>query len=218
MKTPMTCFAVLASLSTGSALAGDGCVPPPHEDCDGALVFTTADLPYFDSGLIGCENDVTDKPYWDIFYRYDCKVTATHVFEMCDSEGDTYLRIYSDGCGWSDGDELAVADDDCPGSPPNADPRLVLDLVAGASYWIELGTWRPDAPWGEPNLPFVFDVSIEAPACPADVTGNGAVDVDDLLAVLAAWGTGDPAADIVPDGIVNVDDLLVILASWGACP
>jgi len=49
---------------------------------------------------------------------------------------------------------------------------------------------------------------------PADVTGDGIVDVLDLLAVLGAWGTSNPAADVTGDGIVDVLDLLAVLADW----
>jgi hypothetical protein len=59
----------------------------------------------------------------------------------------------------------------------------------------------------------------------APVGGNGAVDVDDLLAVINAWGAcanpNDCPADIAPAGgndVVNVDDLLAIINAWGPCP
>jgi len=69
-----------------------------------------------------------------------------------------------------------------------------------------------------------------APACGGNISGpsgNGAgqVNVDDLLAVINAWGPcADPnncPADIVPPGgnnVVNVDDLLAVINGWGACP
>lgn len=53
--------------------------------------------------------------------------------------------------------------------------------------------------------------------CPADIDGDGAVAVGDLLALLAAWGdTGGPA-DINGDGQVDIADLLGLLGSWGPC-
>jgi probable HAF family extracellular repeat protein len=54
--------------------------------------------------------------------------------------------------------------------------------------------------------------------CPADVDGDDAVNVPDLLAVLAAWGpcAGCPE-DIDGDGIVGIDDLLAVLQAWGPC-
>ena len=65
-------------------------------------------------------------------------------------------------------------------------------------------------------------------SCIADIApsgGNGLIDVDDLLAVINAWGkcAGTPRtcpADIAPsggDGVVNVDDLLLIINNWGPC-
>jgi hypothetical protein len=54
--------------------------------------------------------------------------------------------------------------------------------------------------------------------CEADIDGNGAVDVNDLLMVIGDWGcAGTCAADITGDGAVNVQDLLQLIASWGNC-
>ncbi len=54
-------------------------------------------------------------------------------------------------------------------------------------------------------------------ACPADVSGDGVVDVLDVLAVLDAWGGSGGAEDVTGDGIVDVLDLLEVLAAWGPC-
>jgi probable HAF family extracellular repeat protein len=53
------------------------------------------------------------------------------------------------------------------------------------------------------------------PSDPADINGDGVVDVLDLLALLSAWGpcSGCPE-DINGDGAVDVVDLLQLLASW----
>ncbi len=81
---------------------------------------------------------------------------------------------------------------------------------------------------------FVQDVASYAPAevhqaaiipypfpqlilCPADINGDGTVDVLDLLEVLGNWG-GSGDADITGDGVVDVLDLLEVLGSWGPCP
>jgi hypothetical protein len=67
-------------------------------------------------------------------------------------------------------------------------------------------------------------------ACPADIApdpdGNDAVDVDDLIAVILAWGDCPPPAppednclaDINNDDTVDVDDLIAVILGWGACP
>jgi hypothetical protein len=47
-----------------------------------------------------------------------------------------------------------------------------------------------------------------------DINGDGKVNVLDLSALLAKWGTSDAAADLNHDGTVNVLDLSKLLASW----
>ncbi len=60
--------------------------------------------------------------------------------------------------------------------------------------------------------------SLNVPCILADTSGSGAIDVPDLLTLLAAWGTnpGGPP-DLDGDGIVAVPDLLALLAMWGPC-
>ena len=50
------------------------------------------------------------------------------------------------------------------------------------------------------------------------MSGNGSVDVPDLLVLLAWWGL-DPGGppDFDGDGVVAVPDLLTLLAAWGPC-
>jgi hypothetical protein len=68
-------------------------------------------------------------------------------------------------------------------------------------------------------------------ACPGDIVASGAsagvVDIDDLLAVISAWGPcpAPPAAcppNIVIIGasatVVDIDDLLAVISAWGRCP
>ena len=51
---------------------------------------------------------------------------------------------------------------------------------------------------------------------PSDLDGNGAVNVTDLLELLAAWGPCDGCrADIDRDNMVGVTDLLALLTEWG---
>ncbi len=66
------------------------------------------------------------------------------------------------------------------------------------------------------------------PTCPGDIEppgGNGEVDVDDLIAVILAWGDCPPPpagggcpADIDRSGTVDVDDLIAVILNWGPCP
>ena len=59
----------------------------------------------------------------------------------------------------------------------------------------------------------------QAPQLPADVNGDGAVNVLDLIELLLCFGQpADPpcdAADIVEDGVINVLDLIELLLAFG---
>ncbi len=69
-----------------------------------------------------------------------------------------------------------------------------------------------------PPIPMVWDDLSVTPPRIGDVTCDGMVNVDDLLAVIGAWGpvgSDYPRADINNDGEVNVDDLLLVIAHWG---
>jgi plastocyanin len=59
---------------------------------------------------------------------------------------------------------------------------------------------------------------VTCPTCVGDINGDGAVTVDDLLQLLAVYGTacdGCPE-DIDGNGMVSVDDLLQLLATFGS--
>jgi hypothetical protein len=53
--------------------------------------------------------------------------------------------------------------------------------------------------------------------CPGDFDGDGMVGANDLLAILAAWGSSDADMDLNGDGVVGVTDLLNFLEYWGDC-
>lgn len=63
-----------------------------------------------------------------------------------------------------------------------------------------------------------FEWGLVASPCPADVTGDKAVDFSDLTAVLAAWGNdyapGTGPGDANADGMVDFDDVTAVLGSW----
>jgi hypothetical protein len=62
------------------------------------------------------------------------------------------------------------------------------------------------------------DAPIE-PDCLADLNGDGQVDVDDLIAVILAWGPCTVClADTNDDRVIDVDDLITVILSWGLCP
>ncbi|MCH2141764.1 MAG: proprotein convertase P-domain-containing protein [Phycisphaerales bacterium] len=52
--------------------------------------------------------------------------------------------------------------------------------------------------------------------CPADLTGDAVVDVNDLLLLIGQFG-GSGSGDLNGSGVVDADDLLMVLAAWGSC-
>ncbi|MCH2133025.1 MAG: FG-GAP-like repeat-containing protein [Phycisphaerales bacterium] len=76
---------------------------------------------------------------------------------------------------------------------------------------------------GQPSLveAGIDNVSLEVldceVLCPGDVDGSGTIDVDDLLTILAAFGSTDAESDLDGNGVVDVNDVLIVIAGWGAC-
>jgi hypothetical protein len=71
----------------------------------------------------------------------------------------------------------------------------------------------------------VRGVALETGVCTGDVTGDSAVDVQDMVAVILSWGPCPPSkrrgatcpADIDNDGTVGVGDLIAVILNWGVC-
>ena len=55
-----------------------------------------------------------------------------------------------------------------------------------------------------------------ADPCPADLSGDGVVNVTDLLLIISAWGSAK--GDVTGDGVTDVSDLLVAIGAFGPCP
>ncbi|MEM7230189.1 MAG: VCBS repeat-containing protein [Planctomycetota bacterium] len=103
------------------------------------------------------------------------------------------------------------------------DDLAVLDTVGGGGGGEESGINGPSTS----NEVIVFN-GIAAPVCIADITpvpGNNEVNIDDLIAVINAFGPcpiGPPCVtDITPaggNGETNVDDLIAVINAFGPCP
>jgi len=64
-----------------------------------------------------------------------------------------------------------------------------------------------------------WPILIDELICESDITGDGSVNIADLLLVINQWGTCTGcSADINADNVVNVNDLLLVVAAWGPCP
>ena len=83
--------------------------------------------------------------------------------------------------------------------------------------WIEygclnVGTWAT-------TVTFDASI-IGVPPCPGDITGNGIVDDEDLLGILQGFGQCPPChedCDPATEAMFGIEDLLTVLADWGTC-
>jgi hypothetical protein len=64
--------------------------------------------------------------------------------------------------------------------------------------------------------------NVDTPICPGDIDNNGAVNVDDLMALIGQWSNDCEAgatctADLDGNLTVDVDDLVMLIGLWGPC-
>ena len=64
---------------------------------------------------------------------------------------------------------------------------------------------------------FQLEIVVCGDSCLGDINSDGMVNVTDLLAIIAAWGTNDSDTDLDGNGVVAVGDLLAAIANWGDC-
>jgi hypothetical protein len=91
---------------------------------------------------------------------------------------------------------------------------LTVDPVDDTTFWY-VAEYSVDFGWQT----YVGRFNITPPTlpCPSDVDGDGFTGVNDVLAVIAAWGSSEGEGDVDGDGVVSVEDLLAIIAAWGPC-
>lgn len=89
--------------------------------------------------------------------------------------------------------------------------------VAGSQPVAFVGSTLCDNTPDEIIGPFVDNGDNTLCVCPPDINGNGTVDVNDILVIVAQWSTSGPQADVNQDGIVDITDLLITLDEFGPC-
>ena len=103
--------------------------------------------------------------------------------------GQTHVNFLKDTFDWTDG---SISLDEFAGEPVLLE--FVTDPGDSSDY-----DW---AHWG--------DLIITADTNPADVNGDGIVNILDLTLVAQAFGMSSAAADVNGDGVVNVFDLVFV--------
>ncbi len=114
----------------------------------------------------------------------------------------------------------------------NVPPQLadIVDIAAGGFFSIALDSNNKIHVWGDasagqfdvptdfnaaPTISAGYAHAVAAFECPADLNGDGVVDLNDVAIVLAGWG--GPNGDVDCDGITNGIDYVMVLSSLGSC-
>jgi len=213
-----------ALVITGAVTGG---LPAPINDQCSAASIVAAGSHSFTT--IGATTDGPDEPGAcnfggftnvtnDVWYRFLAQCTGTATISLCGADYDAKLAVYGSSCPVDGGSTLACADNTCGSAP-----EITMPVVSGTVYRVRVG--GTNGATGSGTMVITCTVPVTCPADIAPVGGNGTVNVEDLLAVIGAWGAcGDPGncpADIAPAGgndLVNVEDLLAIIGAWGGCP
>ncbi len=194
----------------------------PVSDGDGSgqawLTDNTAGNSDVDGGSVTLTSpayDMTVSETWFIFYRYflhltDLSVTDRMTVEI--SSGGlagpwTQIALHDSSGALLWREHIITQDDlDAAGVTLTDDMRLrfiASDLDSGQI--VEAGIDDLDI------------TGIEVCSLPGDTTGDGNVDLADLLDVLSNWGTGGSGGgDADGDGDVDLADLLAVLSNWGS--
>jgi len=145
----------------------------------------------------------------------------------------SYARWFTNDDG--DGDRLDVHVSNDGGAT-----WVLVESVPGGGGWIRAGFMLDDfvMPTSQVRVRFSatdnpndsvtegaiddFHIAVlqcDQPSCPADLTGDGTIDVSDFFAFVSAFAAGDPAADIDGDGSIDVGDFFAFVTAFEAgCP
>jgi len=142
----------------------------------------------------------------DIWYTFDSPSSGLLTISTCDQvDYDTDLVLYTGSCGSL---ELAGCNDDGAGCTGYSS-LLEAPVQGGIVYTLRVGGWNYTAE-GSGTISISIDESGSG-----DINGDGDVDVEDLLILIASWGSnGSDGSDLDGNGVVDVQDALILIANW----
>ncbi len=139
-------------------------------------------------------------------------IGAFHDDDHGSLSGSAYI-FWFDGTDWSELQKI-TADD------AGAGDRFGVSVAITGRIGV-IGAFMDTDNGSESGSAYLFDVDVIP--CPADLTGDDVVNIDDIFAVLGLWGDcPDPCppycdGDLTEDCAVNIDDIFAILGQWGPC-
>ena len=190
--------------------------PPPrpgvfHCSCCGAPLYRGSESFNSGSGWPAFSNPVDGQPYTAADGTHHIQSDAVHINP---EDGELVCGV----CGLHLGHRFS------DGPPPEDGGTHLRDCINSACMrWVTSSdpplvmTHNAD-PSNNSLVPLCCDEDEDEGLCRSDLTDDGVIDVNDLLALLSAFGNsgaGLRAADIDEDEDVDVDDLLSLLSDYG---
>ncbi|MDP6987520.1 MAG: hypothetical protein QGG74_05695 [Phycisphaerales bacterium] len=151
----------------------------------------------------------------DVWYHLTACGSGTMSVSTCDTvDFDSDIVVYrGDSCG-------TLSQIGCNGDGSNCggySSYTTVSVTEGDSYYIRVGGWSGSSSGtGLLVVDGPGDPCDSSEPCTGDMDGSGDVGADDLLAVIAGWGS--PSGDVDGNGTTDSNDLLLLIASWGSCP
>lgn len=189
---------------------------PPNNTCETAIVVFDGTTP-FDN--VGATTNGPEEPEQcgffddpniqaDVWFEYVASCTGELAISLCKSEFDAKLGVYGFTCPTESGTIIA-----CNSAACGMRAELTIPVIEGQALRLRVGGHN-----GAQGAGLLDIACYPKPQCPADLNGDGTVDVSDLLTLLGAWGPcSNCPSDINGDGIVDGSDLLDLLDAWGEC-
>jgi hypothetical protein len=201
--------------------------PPSNNNCQSPAVVNEGDTPFnTEFALSTGDIELCGDFQSDVWFRFVATRAGTLTINTCDADFDTQLALYSFACPAGPNEALACSDDAC-----GTGSSLTHEVTGPGLFRIRVGGAKGAT--GNAVLSIAFGGPEPTP-CPADCApdngngsfGNATVNIDDLLAVINAFGAPGGPCDVAPDngdgtfgnGTVNIDDLLVVVNAFGDCP
>lgn len=147
-----------------------------------------------------------------------CNITNVEVTSAtaCDEATNTYdLTFQVDWVGTPDTGGLTVNGVSYPVSGNSLTSTITLPANG---TWINLTATFDDESTCTSTLGNAYFGPQSCVLCPADINGNGAIEVSDVLLVLSDFGCAsgcNPATDLDGDGSITVADVLAVLSAFG---
>ncbi|MBC8309847.1 MAG: hypothetical protein H8E83_04955 [Planctomycetes bacterium] len=188
---------------------------PSNDNCEDAVVVELGDTEF---STLYASTDGADHPECeesgdggvtvnDIWYAFVSPSSGTLTASTCDQvDYDSDLVLYSGSC---DTSVLVACNDDGTGCGSYSS-LLEAPVQQGSSYLLRVGGWNNNSA-GTGTLSLTIETSVSG-----DINGDGTVDVEDLLLLIASWGSdGSDGTDLDGNGVVDVQDALILIANWG---